>query len=118
MPVQPQPKNEHALRKLVSEMFAAWALQCDGFWYLKVSGSRFQRPGVLDYLLQMDGHALAIELKHPTDPDATLTALQEKERTRLLRAGASVAVARSLEDVLRACQAAYPHRTFARKLLY
>lgn len=56
-------------------------------WFLKTHGDRFQRAGVLDYLLCVAGQLLAIELKAPEEP-AVPSPSQAIELRDLKRAGA------------------------------
>jgi hypothetical protein len=83
--------NEHDLRRKV----AAWLRTKPEWYFLKIHGSRYQRAGVPDWLLCIDGRLLAIELKVP---GGCLSALQWKEMRKLYDAGAVVQVCCSLEE--------------------
>lgn len=56
-------------------------------WFLKTHGNRFQRSGVTDYLICVDGQLLAIELKAPEEA-AVPSPAQAIELRDLKRAGA------------------------------
>lgn len=76
-------------------------------WYAKIHGGPYQRSGIWDFLLTVNGQAGAIELKNPNGGN-DLSALQHLERRRMARAGTQLLVARSLDEV----------RTFVQELLF
>ena len=67
----------------------------EGFWWFKIHGGPYQRAGVPDLLLCLQGRLVAIELKAP---GARPTALQSAELAKLARAGAVTAVIDSMAD--------------------
>lgn len=86
--------NEHDLRR----KFLAWLKkQVPRVWWVKISGSPFQRPNVPDYLLCVDGRFVAVELKHP-DGSTKPTPGQEHEMRKIDAAGGSTMVIRSEDE--------------------
>jgi hypothetical protein len=88
--------NEHVLRASVALRLKKLALADPTWWWLKVVGNMYQRPNVPDFLLLHAGRFGAMELKqegeHPTIG-------QKYEMGCLERAGALVAVVRSMAEV-------------------
>lgn len=90
--------NEHALTKKVREMIESDRRAGVPIWGLKTSGGPYQRVGVPDWLLCVNGQFGALELKHPNgETDATPRQLREIELIR--KAGGLVYVARSMVEV-------------------
>lgn len=91
--------NEHDLRRKVSKWFEV-EMRAKRLWYVKVVGSRFQRAGVPDYILAVEGRFGAIELKRP-DGKGTLATKQKNERAKIQSAGGAPSiVAESLLEVV------------------
>lgn len=62
-------------------------------WYVKYPGGPFSRSGVPDLLLCVGGRFVAVELKTET---GRLTPMQQREASRIARAGGVVATVRSV----------------------
>ena len=60
-------KNEHGLKKDVDVLFGKMIKRGMPLWYLKVHGGPYQRAGIHDYLLCVNGWFGSLELKHPDD---------------------------------------------------
>jgi hypothetical protein len=94
--------NEHALRKSVSEWLAA-EQRGRRLWYIKLSGSRYQRVGAPDYLICVEGKFLAIELKNVGEE---MSPAQQREREAIVLGGKGVHwMLTSLDSVKDAVQA-------------
>jgi hypothetical protein len=75
--------NEHSLRKVVSGWLAQ-EMRNNRLWYMKLSGSRFQRVGAPDYIVVVNGRFIAIELKNPGEEPSPA---QQREGVRIKAAG-------------------------------
>lgn len=85
--------NEHALKKKADGVLARLRERYRRrLWYLKVAGGgvpgrALQRVGVPDYLLIVDGHGGAAELKRPGEKPPAPTAKQAHELDWIADAG-------------------------------
>lgn len=83
------------LKQRVDAVLTDLAKRADGrLWYCKIAGGRFQRVGLPDYVLCVRGRFAALELKHPSDETADLSAAQRYVLRKLREAGAAILVAR------------------------
>jgi hypothetical protein len=89
---RPQGPKEASLARAALRLLRA----TPGCHAVKAHGSPFSRAGEPDLHGSYRGRALAVELKRP---GAHLTPMQERALVRWRRAGAAVAVCRSLDDV-------------------
>ena len=64
-------------------------------WFLKVAGGSYQRPGIPDLLIVIDGMALFLEVKAPGNKP---TPLQETEIKRIQAAHALAYVVYNFDD--------------------
>jgi Holliday junction resolvase len=72
------------------------ALQAAGVYAVKLHGGPYQEAGLPDILCCIDGKLVCFEVKTAA---GKTTKVQDAMHTRLRRAGAAVAVVRSLPDV-------------------
>ena len=79
---------------------AVWSHPANGGWRIRKEAAIFSglgvKPGIPDIIIVHAGRLVAIELKAP---GGRLTRVQEAMHERLRRAGATVAVARSLDEL-------------------
>mgnify|MGYP006921450876 CR=1 FL=1 len=68
-------------------------------YWLKTVGSSMQRAGTPDWHITFGGHSLWLEAKAK---DGVVSPLQENEMAKWKKAGATVAVVRSVDDVKKA----------------
>lgn len=95
MPKVTKENGPSGLRAKTNDLFRETAKK-EPLWYYKTSGNAFGRPGVPDYLGTYDGVSFAIELKSPGEEP---TAKQYDEMSKLSRAGATVTVCWTMDDV-------------------
>lgn len=69
-----------------------------GAFPIKIAGGPYQRPGIADLLVCMDGRFIAIEVKRPGI--GVLTPIQEQFLKDVRTAGGIAFVAYSVEDVV------------------
>jgi hypothetical protein len=67
-------------------------------WFAKIAGSKFQRPGIPDFLLCVRGAFGGLELKAPSGK-GKLSELQKLELKKIQQAGGNTYVCNSLETV-------------------
>lgn len=98
-----EPRNE---TQLVARIVAAIKEQYPSAWILKVHGDRYQRSGVPDLLICIDGKLIAVEVKHVKRGEteqrarARTTKLQLIEIGKIGKAGGTAGVALSIEETL------------------
>lgn len=85
----------------------------DGVYVVKIHVSSFQQAGIPDLFCCVNGRLVCLEVKTAT---GTVSRLQEHEHARLRAAGAIVAVVRSVEEALAACNLALPEVSQVLKL--
>ena len=68
-----------------------------GAWFLKVHGGPFQRPGVPDILVCLNGFFYAFEVKRPGEK---ATPTQEREIEAIRKAGGLAVVVTSVEEAM------------------
>jgi hypothetical protein len=94
--------TEHALRRKCS-LWLTGEMRQYRLWFIKLSGSRFQRVGAPDYVICVAGKFLAVELKAD---DETVSLAQARELNSISKAGSGATyVCRSLEALQDAIQA-------------
>ena len=88
--------------KIVNEIYARWP----GVWLLKVHGGSYQRAGVPDLLVCVDGHLIGLEVKAQR-PGESETHARERasvrqlaEISRLRDAGAAAEVVLTVEEAV------------------
>ena len=86
--------------QLTNKIIAAIREHDPAAWIFKTHGSGYQRAGVPDLLICISGMMIAIEVKRP---GGKVTRLQQREIERLRVAGATAAVARSVNEALEIC---------------
>lgn len=100
--------------KLVKDMVKEVQKRYPAAWVFKVHGNPYQRSGVPDLLICLDGHLFGIEVKAPgrgeTDEHARsrTTTKQEIELERLSKAGATTGVAVTVEEMIEIIKGALP----------
>jgi RecB family endonuclease NucS len=67
-----------------------------GVWYMKVHGSMYQKAGVPDILVCLDGRFVGIEVKRP---GGVVSSLQKFNIDDIHRSGGAAFVAYSVDDV-------------------
>ena len=82
---------------------AAHAKYLDRLVMVKYHGSQFGEAGVSDLLCCIDGQFVAVEVKTPT---GTVTVKQQAFGNRIMRAGGTFAVCRTVEEFLETLDAA------------
>jgi hypothetical protein len=88
-----QPLKETDISKQIrSLLFQVGALP------IKIAGGAYQRPGISDFLVCLDGKFVAIEVKRP---GYKMTEKQELFQHEVRAAGGIAFVAYSLDDVVR-----------------
>jgi hypothetical protein len=92
--------GNNGLRAKTGQLFNKLRLAGEPIWYLKTSGSAFQRAGVADYLVIYDGRAGALELKSPGERP---TPPQEHELRWVAKAHGLAGWADSIEGVRAFC---------------
>jgi hypothetical protein len=93
--------TEHALRRSCSS-WLMHEMQQKRLWFIKLSGSRFQRVGAPDYVICVAGKFLAVELKADGE---TVSLAQARELNSIGEAGhGATYVCRSLEALQDAIQ--------------
>lgn len=101
------PRNE---KQLTNAIVRAVEERYPDAWILKVHGGGYQRTGVPDLLICVDGQLTALEVKHrkpgETEEHARgrASALQRAEIRRLRKAGAVADVVLSVEEALEALE--------------
>lgn len=92
--------------QLVAAITGSIAGRWPNAWSLKVHGGGFQRAGVPDLLVCVEGQLIALEVKHqkPGESEAAMlrrvSALQRRELRKLEEAGAVSAVVWTVEQAL------------------
>lgn len=102
-----KPRNETQLVKRITDAVRA---KYPKVWQLKTHGNPYQRAGVPDLLLSVEGRLLAVEVKHQK-PGETVARMhsrisprQHVELEALHASGAATLVAWEVEQVLDAIQ--------------
>lgn len=96
--------------RLVKAMRKAIKTEWPASWFFKVYGNPFQKAGVPDLLVVIDGHLVGIEAKaqRPGESRAAAFARTSKRQWAVLmelrEAGATAGVALSVEDALTLCR--------------
>lgn len=85
--------NETSITRQIKQVL----FNCGGF-PIKIAGGPYQRPGIADLLVCMNGKFIAIEVKKP---GGKLSPLQEQFLQDVRAAGGSAFVAHSVEDVVK-----------------
>jgi len=81
----------------VTDAITRWLRTVPDLYWVKIhGGGPYQRAGLPDLFIVKDGRAFAIEVKRPTG--GRLSPGQRRELEKLAAAGATVGVARSLEE--------------------
>lgn len=102
--------------QLVSAITGSITGRWPNAWCLKVHGGGFQRAGVPDLLVCVDGHLFGLEVKHqkPGESEEAMlrrvTMLQRRELRDLANAGAVSAVVWSVEQALEIIEERVGHR--------
>ena len=92
--------------QLVSSITRAIHEHYPSAWWLKVHGGGYQRSGIPDLLVCLDGHLLGLEVKHQKPGEsaeaarARATPLQLLEIAKLRESGATSQVVLSVAEVL------------------
>lgn len=93
---------------IVREIVRCWP-SC---WYFKVHGSPYQRAGVPDLLLCVEGRFIGLEVKHPKPGESEdharsrATVRQRKQISDIIAAGGYAAVVVSVEEAVAAVEQA------------
>ena len=102
-----KPRNETQLVKRITDAVSA---QYPNIWQLKTHGNPYQRAGVPDLLMSVQGRLLAVEVKHQKPGESVERMLsrvsprQHVELEALHASGAATLVAWEVEQVLDAIQ--------------
>ncbi len=90
--------GSHGLRAKTTAWFTAVA-RAEPFWWYKVVGSPYARPGVPDFVCCYRGVFGALELKRPGEKESGLRPRQEFEVGAIQRAHGIVGVAETMDEV-------------------
>lgn len=83
--------------KTIENQIKKW-LDQQGYWWMKVHGSMYQKAGVPDIIACIDSVFVGIEIKRP---GGKVSALQQLQIDEINRNGGYAFVAYSVEDVQR-----------------
>lgn len=95
-------QTEAAITKRIGGYLGQLKAKGEPIFYVKLHGGPMQRAGLPDWLIIYQGVTLAVEVKTAT---GKVTKLQDHTLSEIQRAGALIAVVRSVEEVVRLLEA-------------